>query len=61
MCSGGGRFGDIVTDGSPGIGYVVRGSPQDACAAIDSVMDIGTAAGRIACDHADAMIACPRP
>jgi hypothetical protein len=61
MCPGGGRFGDIVTDGCPGIGYVIGDPSPEACAVIDSVMDIDTAAGRIAHDHADAMIACPRP
>lgn len=37
--------------------YVVRDPASDACAVIDSVMDIDYAAGRIAYDHADAIIA----
>ncbi|SDD65403.1 Glyoxylase, beta-lactamase superfamily II [Paracoccus isoporae] len=38
------------------ISYVVRDPGSDACAVIDSVMDIDYAAGRIAYDHADRMI-----
>ena len=39
------------------ISYVVRDPASNACAVIDSVMDIDYAAGRITYDHADAMIA----
>jgi glyoxylase-like metal-dependent hydrolase (beta-lactamase superfamily II) len=39
------------------ISYVVKDPSSDACAVIDSVMDIDYAAGRITHDHADAMIA----
>lgn len=39
------------------ISYVVRDPASRACAVIDSVMDIDYAAGRIAYDHADAIIA----
>jgi len=39
------------------ISYVVRDPSSNACAVIDSVMDIDYAAGRITYDHADAMIA----
>ena len=39
------------------ISYVVKDPTSDACAIIDSVMDIDYAAGRITYDHADAMIA----
>ena len=39
------------------ISYVVRDPESNACAVIDSVMDIDYAAGRITYDHADAMIA----
>jgi len=39
------------------ISYIVKDPISDACAVIDSVMDIDYAAGRITYDHADAMIA----
>ena len=39
------------------ISYIVRDPGSDACAVIDSVMDIDYAAGRISYGHADAMIA----
>jgi len=39
------------------ISYVVRDPGSDACAVIDSVMDIDYAAGRITYDHADEIIA----
>lgn len=39
------------------ISYVVRDPGSDACAVVDSVMDIDYAAGRITYDHADAIIA----
>jgi glyoxylase-like metal-dependent hydrolase (beta-lactamase superfamily II) len=39
------------------ISYVVKDPGSTACAVIDSVMDIDYAAGRIAYDHADAIIA----
>lgn len=39
------------------ISYVVKDPGTDACAVIDSVMDIDYAAGRISYEHADAMIA----
>ena len=39
------------------ISYVVRDPRSDACAVIDSVMDIDYAAGRISYEHADAIIA----
>jgi glyoxylase-like metal-dependent hydrolase (beta-lactamase superfamily II) len=39
------------------ISYVVKDPASKACAIVDSVMDIDYAAGRIAYDHADAMIA----
>ena len=38
------------------ISYVVKDPESDACAVIDSVMDIDYAAGRIAYDHADKII-----
>ena len=38
------------------ISYVVRDPSSNACAVIDSVMDIDYAAGRITYDHADAII-----
>lgn len=38
------------------ISYVVKDPSSDACAVIDSVMDIDYAAGRITYDHADAII-----
>ncbi|TNC62548.1 MBL fold metallo-hydrolase [Rubellimicrobium roseum] len=39
------------------ISYIVKDPNSDACAIIDSVMDIDYAAGRITYDHADALIA----
>jgi len=39
------------------ISYVVKDPATNACAVIDSVMDIDYAAGRITYDHADAIIA----
>ena len=39
------------------ISYVVRDPNSDACAVIDSVMDIDYAAGRITYEHADEIIA----
>eukprot|EP00903_Cladosiphon_okamuranus_P000768 g766.t1 len=39
------------------ISYVVKDPASSACAVIDSVMDIDYAAGRIAYDHADEIIA----
>ena len=38
------------------ISYIVRDPASDACAIIDSVMDIDYAAGRITYDHADELI-----
>jgi len=39
------------------ISYIVKDPGSNACAIVDSVMDIDYAAGRITYDHADAMIA----
>ena len=39
------------------ISYVVRAPGSDACAIVDSVMDIDYAAGRITYEHADELIA----
>lgn len=39
------------------ISYVVKDPTSDACAVIDSVMDIDYAAGRISSEHADEIIA----
>ena len=39
------------------ISYVVKDPSSNACAIIDSVMDIDYAAGRITYEHADKMIA----
>lgn len=39
------------------ISYVVKDPKSNACAVVDSVMDIDYAAGRISFDHADAIIA----
>lgn len=39
------------------ISYVVKDPQSDACAIVDSVMDIDYAAGRITYDHADEIIA----
>ncbi|WP_157016980.1 MBL fold metallo-hydrolase [Mesorhizobium xinjiangense] len=38
------------------VSYIVKDPASDACAVIDSVMDIDYAAGRIAYDHADEII-----
>ena len=38
------------------ISYIVKDPTSDACAIVDSVMDINYAAGRITYTHADAMI-----
>ncbi len=38
------------------ITYIVKDPASDACAIVDSVMDIDYAAGRITYDHADALI-----
>ncbi|MDA3932971.1 MAG: MBL fold metallo-hydrolase [Gammaproteobacteria bacterium] len=38
------------------ISYVVKDPSSNACAVVDSVMDINYAAGRISYDHADAII-----
>jgi hypothetical protein len=38
------------------ISYVVKDPASNACAVVDSVMDIDYAAGRITYDHADRMI-----
>ena len=42
------------------ISYIVKDPSSNACAIVDSVMDIDYAAGRITYDHADAMIAAVR-
>jgi glyoxylase-like metal-dependent hydrolase (beta-lactamase superfamily II) len=39
------------------ISYVVKDPDSNACAVVDSVMDIDYAAGRITYDHADEIIA----
>lgn len=39
------------------ISYIVKDPSSNACAIVDSVMDIDYAAGRITYDHADALIA----
>lgn len=44
-------------DATNTISYVVKDPSSNACAVIDSVMDIDYAAGRITYGHADAMIA----
>jgi glyoxylase-like metal-dependent hydrolase (beta-lactamase superfamily II) len=44
-------------DATNTISYIVKDPASDACAIVDSVMDIDYAAGRITYDHADAMIA----
>ncbi|MEM8959709.1 MAG: MBL fold metallo-hydrolase, partial [Pseudomonadota bacterium] len=38
------------------ISYIVKDPASNACAIVDSVMDIDYAAGRIAYDHADELI-----
>ncbi len=43
--------------GTNTISYIVKDPGSDACAIIDSVMDIDYAAGRITYDHAEALIA----
>ncbi|WP_085310075.1 MBL fold metallo-hydrolase [Planktotalea arctica] len=47
-------FFDAVTNT---ISYIVKDPSSDACAVIDSVMDIDYAAGRTTYDHADLLIA----
>ncbi|MFN3526242.1 MAG: MBL fold metallo-hydrolase [Paracoccus sp. (in: a-proteobacteria)] len=42
------------------ISYIVKDPASEACAIVDSVMDIDYAAGRITYDHADALIAVVR-
>ncbi len=44
-------------DATNTISYIVKDPISDACAIVDSVMDIDYAAGRITYDHADALIA----
>ncbi|MGJ8604722.1 MAG: MBL fold metallo-hydrolase [Marivita sp.] len=44
-------------DATNTISYIVKDPASNACAIIDSVMDIDYAAGRITYDHADALIA----
>ena len=44
-------------DATNTISYIVKDPKSTACAIIDSVMDMDYAAGRIAHDHADALIA----
>ncbi|MEQ8584987.1 MAG: MBL fold metallo-hydrolase [Thalassobaculaceae bacterium] len=44
-------------DATNTISYVVKDPASNACAIVDSVMDIDYAAGRITYDHADAIIA----
>ena len=43
-------------DATNTISYIVKDPTSDACAIIDSVMDIDYAAGRITFDHADELI-----
>ncbi len=43
-------------DATNTVSYIVKDPASDACAVIDSVMDIDYAAGRIAYQHADALI-----
>ena len=43
-------------DATNTISYVVKDPESNACALVDSVMDIDYAAGRISFDHADAII-----
>lgn len=43
-------------DATNTISYIVKDPSSNACAIVDSVMDIDYAAGRITYDHADAMI-----
>ncbi|RST88185.1 MBL fold metallo-hydrolase [Aquibium carbonis] len=44
-------------DATNTVSYVVKDPASNACAIVDSVMDIDYAAGRITYDHADAIIA----
>lgn len=44
-------------EGTNTISYIVRDPASDACAVVDTVMDIDYAAGRITSSHADALIA----
>jgi len=44
-------------DATNTISYIVKDPTSNACAIVDSVMDIDYAAGRITYDHADALIA----
>ncbi|MEM9813462.1 MAG: MBL fold metallo-hydrolase [Pseudomonadota bacterium] len=46
----------FLDDASHTISYVVKDPASTHCAVVDSVMDIDYAAGRLAYDHADAMI-----
>jgi glyoxylase-like metal-dependent hydrolase (beta-lactamase superfamily II) len=43
-------------DATNTVSYVVRDPTSDACAIVDSVMDIDYAAGRIACESADRIV-----
>ncbi|WP_377193836.1 MBL fold metallo-hydrolase [Ruegeria meonggei] len=43
-------------DATNAISYIVKDPASDACAVVDSVMDIDYAAGRITFDHADELI-----
>ncbi|UWQ97267.1 MBL fold metallo-hydrolase [Rhodobacteraceae bacterium M385] len=44
-------------EGTNTISYIVQDPASDACAVVDTVMDIDYAAGRITSSHADALIA----
>lgn len=46
----------FLDDASNTISYIVKDPGSDACAIVDSVMDIDYSAGRITYDHADTMI-----
>ncbi len=48
---------NFFDDASNTISYIVKDPDSNACAVIDSVMDIDYAAGRITYEHANAMIA----
>lgn len=48
---------NFFDDASNTISYIVKDPDSNACAVIDSVMDIDYAAGRITYEHADTMIA----
>ena len=52
-----GRRAAIFDEATNTITYVVKDPASNACAIVDSVMDIDYAAGRITYDHADALIA----